>query len=341
MPINKNAIIRYQVLDKCFSDFRHRYYIEDLMEACSEAIYDHTGKGGVSRRQIFDDITFMESSQGWSIPLERLKDGKRTYYRYENRDYTINKRELTDEELNQLRTTIMTLSRYRGLPSSEWLEEVITNLECRFGLKANSRNLIDFDQNKDLKGLEHLSRVIDATINHQCLKIQYHSYRDVHKGWIIHPYYIKQYNNRWFLFGLNDEYETLSNIALDRIVSITEIEMSFKENQTIDFNSYFDNVIGVTIPKDNTSIDVILRFDEQRFPYIVSKPLHRTQRTIDEMNHIISIHVCPNKELESLIFSFGPQVEVISPIALREQIRRKIEESLKKYFPVQKECTEG
>ena len=86
MPINKNAIIRYQVLDKCFSDFRHRYYIEDLIEACSEALYDYTGKGGVGRRQIFDDITFMESSQGWSIPLERLKDGKRTYYRYENRD---------------------------------------------------------------------------------------------------------------------------------------------------------------------------------------------------------------------------------------------------------------
>ena len=341
MPINKNAIIRYQTLDKCFSDFCHRYYIEDLIEACSEAIYEYTGKGGVSRRQIFDDITFMESSQGWSIPLERLKDGKRTYYRYENRDYSINKRELTDEELNQLRTTIMTLSRYRGLPSSEWLEEVITNLECRFGLKANSRYLIDFEQNKDLKGLEHLSRVIDATINHQCLKIQYQSYRDVHKEWIIHPYYIKQYNNRWFLFGLNDEFETLSNIALDRIVSIKELETSFKENQTIDFNSYFDNVIGVTIPKDNIPIDVVLRFDEQRYPYIVSKPLHRTQRIIDEMNHIISIHVCPNKELESLIFSFGPQVEVISPIALREQIRRKIEESLKKYFPVQKECTEG
>jgi predicted DNA-binding transcriptional regulator YafY len=273
--------------------------------------------------------------------LERLKDGKRTYYRYENRDYSINKRELTDEELNQLRTTIMTLSRYRGLPSSEWLEEVITNLECRFGLKANSRNLIDFEQNKDLKGLEHLSRVIDATINHQCLKIQYHSYRDVHKEWIIHPYYIKQYNNRWFLFGLNDEFETLSNIALDRIVSITELETSFKENQTIDFNSYFDNVIGVTIPKDNIPIDVVLRFDEQRYPYIVSKPLHRTQRIIDEMNHIISIHVCPNKELESLIFSFGPQVEVVSPIALREQIKRKIEENLKKYFPVQNGCTEG
>lgn len=341
MPINKNAIIRYQVLDKCFSDFRHRYYIEDLMEACSEAIYEYTGKGGVSRRQIFDDITFMESSQGWSIPLERLKDGKRTYYRYENRDYSINKRELTDEELNQLRTTIMTLSRYRGLPSSEWLEEVISKLECRFGLKGNTNNLIDFDQNKELKGLEYLSLIIDATINHQCLKIRYQSYKGMSNVWVIHPYYIKQYNNRWFLFGMNDEYGNITNVALDRIISIKELEMPFKENVVTDFSTYFNHIIGVTFPKDREPVDVVLQFDEQRYPYIISKPLHHTQRTIDESKHTICIHVCPNKELESLIFSFGPQVEVMSPIYLREQIKEKIEESLKKYFSVQKGCTEG
>ena len=43
MPTNKNAIIRYQALDRCFSDFLHRYYMEDLIEACAEALYQYTG----------------------------------------------------------------------------------------------------------------------------------------------------------------------------------------------------------------------------------------------------------------------------------------------------------
>lgn len=73
MPTNKNAAIRYQTLDKCFRDRRHRYYIEDLIDKCEEAIYYYNGVGEVSRRQIFEDIKFMESETGWSVPLEESK----------------------------------------------------------------------------------------------------------------------------------------------------------------------------------------------------------------------------------------------------------------------------
>ena len=39
MPINKNALLRYQILDRCFSD-RHRYYeIEDLVDKVNFKIY--------------------------------------------------------------------------------------------------------------------------------------------------------------------------------------------------------------------------------------------------------------------------------------------------------------
>jgi hypothetical protein len=123
MRTNKNAIIRYQTLDKCFRDHRHRYYIEDLIEACDERLCYYNGVGGVSRRQIFEDIKFMESEIGWSIPLERIKDGKRVYYRYEEKDFSINKQPLTDAEAQQLHTLIQSLSRFRGIPSNEWIED--------------------------------------------------------------------------------------------------------------------------------------------------------------------------------------------------------------------------
>ena len=90
MSTNKNAAIRYQALDKCFRDHRHRYYIDDLIDACEEALDYYNGIGGVSRRQIFEDIKFMESETGWNIPLERKKDGKKVYYRYKKSDFSIN-----------------------------------------------------------------------------------------------------------------------------------------------------------------------------------------------------------------------------------------------------------
>jgi len=342
MPQNKNAVIRYQALDRCFSDFRHRYYMDDLIDACAEALMEYTGYDSVSRRTVFEDITFMESEQGWRIPLDRLKDGKKVYYRYKYRDFSINKQELTADELSQLRTTILLISRYRGLPSNEWLEEVISNLEYRFHLKPNSENVLSFEQNQSLKGIEHLSPLIDATIYHQTLQITYRSFAERESVWTIYPYYLKQYNNRWFLFGLNATYNSISNLPLDRIEKIEHTDLPFLENKDVDFDTYFDDIVGVTKPKPNVSVEtVMLKFDKKRFPYIISKPIHQTQTVVDETNCILSIKVRPNKELEALILSFGAQVEVLSPASLRQQISKKLAENLKFYFPVQLDCTEA
>jgi len=322
MPKNKNAVIRYQVLDRCFSDFRHRYYIDDLIDKCAEALLEYTGYDSVSRRTILSDITFMESEQGWSIPLDRLKDGKRVYYRYKYSDFSINKQELSADELSQLKTTIMTISRYRGLPSNEWLEDVISNLEYRFHLKPNSDNVISFEQNQDLRGIEHLATLIDAATNKQTLSITYRSFDEKERVWTIYPYFLKQYNNRWFLFGLNAGYNLISNLPLDRIEDIKLTDLPFVENKEIDFDTYFDDIVGVT--KVDKKEEVIrMRFDSKRFPYIVSKPIHHTQEVVDEEERIVEIRVRPNRELEALVLSFGPQVEVVSPASFREQISKK------------------
>ena len=344
MPTNKNASIRYQALDKCFRDRRHRYYIDDLIEKCEEALYYYNGVGGVSRRQVFEDIKFMESDTGWSIPLERKKDGKKVYYRYEDPDFSINEQPLTDEEAQQLRTVILTLSRFRGLPSNEWIEDVISNLEWRFNLKGKSENIIGFEQNTNLKGLNWLTPILDATSNHQPLKIVYRNYKnsEVEKTLIVHPWYVKQYNNRWFLFALDDQRYYINNLALDRIQSL-EIseETPFMPNENINFEEYFNDVIGVTIPKDDVEkIRIVLKFSSAQFPYITSKPLHPSQEILDGDNCILSIEVRPTYELDQLILSFGPDVEVLEPTEYREYIKRKIVENLQKYIPVQKDCTE-
>lgn len=344
MPTNKNASIRYQALDKCFRDRRHRYYIDDLIEKCEEALYYYNGVGGVSRRQVFEDIKFMESDTGWSIPLERKKDGKKVYYRYEDPDFSINEQPLTDEEAQQLRTVILTLSRFRGLPSNEWIEDVISNLEWRFNLKGKSENIIGFEQNTDLKGLHWLTPILDATSNHQPLKIAYRNYKnsEVEKTMIIHPWYVKQYNNRWFLFGLDDQKYYITNLALDRIQSLEIAEdIPFVPNENIDFEVYFKDVIGVTIPKaDVEKIRIVLQFTKGQFPYITSKPLHPSQEILSDEECKLAIEVRPTYELDQLILSFGPDVEVLEPTEYREYIKRKLADNLQKYLPMQKDCTE-
>ena len=338
MPVNKNAMLRYQVLDRCFSDFSRKYEIDDLLEKVNDALFDLYGTE-VGLRQIRDDIKYMRDSVTYNAPIKAYQyDGKKCYYRYEEDGFSIFKNELSVKEVNELRSTIEMLSKYRGATGNEWLEEVISNLEYRFGVKSNNNNVVSFDQNTQLKGVEFLSALIDSAVNHTPLQIIYRTYSGKGKTSIVHPYHLKQYNNRWFLFGLQEnkgQENYITNMALDRIVSISyPTNIAFVPNTDIDFSTRFKDIVGVTIPKDHPDPEeVLLKFDVDRYPYIVSKPIHPSQKIINEEEHIISIFFRPNKELEAQIFSFGQQVEILEPEWLRNQIAEKIEEIFKKYFP--------
>lgn len=332
MATNKHATIRYQALDRCFSNFSRRYYIDDLIEACNEAIYDFTGiEEGVKRRQVFLDLTFMESSQGWSIPLDRIKDGRKVYYRYEDKNFSINKKPITQSESQQLKETLTMLGRFKGIAQFEWLEEFLSGIEDKFNLNGSNKSHIGFEQNIDLVGASYLTQIFEHIINKEVVAIEYQGFGKPIIQMIIHPYYLKQFNTRWFLFGLNDKYGNISNLPLDRIKSINKVDLRYSENITIDFEEYFDDVIGVTIPTSGVKEKILLQFGKNRFPYVESKPLHQTQKIKSREECIVEIEVIPNKELEALILSFGSQVEVLSPDSLRGCIKQNIEKLNNKY----------
>lgn len=336
MPINKNAFERYQILDQCFANKYKKFDIDRLVDFVSEKLGYN-----ISLRQIREDIANLKMGPYYAPIVATRYDGKKCYYHYSNPDFSIFKNELSSEELTNLRSTIEMLGRYRGIPANAWLEEVISNLEYRFGVKANTENLISFEQNEMLKGLEHLSGLIDATINHHTLELTYHSYGRDNQRITASPYYIKQYNGRWFLFGFNDSKKRIENYALDRIEEYFISEKPFIKNETIDFSSFFDDVIGVSVPYNNVQTEtIILRFSSKRFPYVLSKPIHKSQMVLEEP-YTISIKVKPNRELTQQIFSFIPDIEVLSPQWFREEIVEKIRENLKKYISVQNGCIES
>lgn len=344
MPTNKNAAIRYQTLDKCFRDRRHRYYMEDLIDKCEEAIYYYNGVGGVSRRQIFEDIKFMESETGWSVPLERKQDGRRVYYRYRDPDFTINAQPLTEDEARQLRSVIITLRRFRGLPSNAWVDEVISNLEWRFGLRGKQENMIGFEQNPYLRGLNLLPDIIDAATSHQAVRITYRNYKNCDEEYtvVVHPWYIKQYNNRWFLMAYDAEADRISNYALDRIQNFNvEEDVAYIPNKEVDFEHYFDDVFGVTIPpSDVEKIRVLLQFSKKQYPYIVSKPLHHSQKIVDAENRILAVEVRPTYEFTQLILSFGFDVQVLEPEPFKQEILANLRRNLQNYNEMQIDCTD-
>lgn len=337
MPNNRKAIIRYKVLDKCFCNKYHKFYIEELVDKCNDALYD-AGLEPVSKKQIYDDIKFMKSREGYNAPIVSIQDGRRKYIRYSN-DFSIHETPLTEMEVEQLQTLITSLSRYQGLPYYHWIEELLLNLRYRFGIHRDERDILGFEQNRDLKGLRYLADLINYTIKKQPIKISYHPFGQEICSWTLHPYYLKQYNNRWYLLGENHEFGELSIVALDRVEDVEPANINYIPNRDIDFSSYFHDIIGVSLKKGRESEHIVLKFAPHRLPYVISKPLHTSQYVENEETGIVSIDVIPNKELISEIIWFRDDVEILSPLSLREEVMNIIERMYKKYFGVKNGCT--
>lgn len=332
MSTNKHAIIRYQTLDKCFRNVGRNYAIEDLVEECNKSIYEYTGKEeGIKKRQLYDDIRFMESEQGWSIELKKVKDGRRVFYKYEDSKFSISNQPLNETEANQLREALLTLDRFKGLPQYNWINEINTRLESTFNLKQKNETIISFEQNEYLKGLKYIPVLYNAILYKKVLNIGYKSFNsDEIKSIIISPYYLKQYNMRWFLFGQSDNYETITNLALDRIESIETLKKEYI-NSDIDFNEYFEDIIGVTIQNENV-LNIVLKVDKTLIPYITTKPLHGSQKIYDtENNFEVHLKLIPNYELETMILSFGEKIQVLEPIILVEKLKERINKMKNNY----------
>lgn len=336
MATNKHATIRYNALDKCFNNRGRKYYMEDLIEACNQAIYEFTGKDeGVKRRQIYDDIRFMKSEQGFDAPIESYRDGRKSYHRYSDPDFSINKQEVSPREQQQLNQAIEILSRFEGLPDFEWIQELKVRLDDQVpGVNQKEENtFISFQSNPYLKGMEYFTPLYNAIRHQRVVEIEYQSYKsDEAKIFQLSPYHLKQYNNRWFLFGQSTKYKELTNLALDRIISLKEVNQPFILS-TIDFNTYFEDVVGVTVPDDAKVEKVIFQVDKSLYPYIESKPIHGSQKIKERTDKsiVVELEVMLNYELKALLLSFGEGLTILEPMHLAEKFREIGQHFRKKY----------
>lgn len=335
MATTKNAILRYKVLDRCFRNTGRNYTLDALLSEVNKQLQEYNGpEAKIKRRQLQDDIKFMKSEEGWSIPLKRVQDGYKVYFRYEDSNFSITNEPLSPYEVNTISSALEVLSRFSGAPQFEEIQEVLPILQDRLGLKKQGeREVIGVESNIDLKGLHFLNSIYEAIVKQQVLEVTYQDYNS-EEPYIIqfHPYFLKQFNNRWFAIGRNSQNQvTTWNLAIDRMVSIQNTGEEYIECD-IDWNDHFYEVIGVTIYDDQPLERVVLAFDSSQAPYIETKPLHPSQKIIERTEQlVVEIKVRPNHELRSLLLSFGASVTVCEPIWLADEMRLIVKRMAQNY----------
>lgn len=328
MANTKQYSIRQKVLDKYLQ--KGWYSANELRDYCNKELEENGYKAITSRQTFYDDIGHIESQ--YKIIIEQKKKGRKRLYHYKNNHFSIYKPKLNDKELNSLRQAFEVLNRFKGLPQFEWIAE----FEARFetNIKDDSkRSVIAFQDSTDNTGMEHFTSLFDYIVNKNAIDITYRSFKNKDaEVYSISPYYLKQYNNRWFLIGRTIGFESMGVFALDRIEGIGRSGKAYEESET-DFDEYFKDVIGVSKSKGNEVETVEIWFSNEQLKYVETKPLHKSQKVMQKDNEggVVEINVIINYELEQNLLSFGEKAKVLSPKHLKDKIKYRIAENLKKY----------
>lgn len=290
------------------------YNAKTLIEAIAEKVDQH-----ISDRTLRDDIEDLRN-MGAEIPK-----GKKSY-QYVHPFSFLEK--LDDSYYGSLNEAVALLRQVSKTKEFLGLEDILLRLEQRISLTEAEKNAAIAFEEVELKGKAHLPKLYQAIQNRCFVRVNYEPFGKTNYQRHIFPLLLKEYNNRWFLIGWENGKNDIQNLPLDRIENIHETQENFSYDKYFDWRERFNNMIGITL--EGTLETILLRFSENRFPYVMTKKLHHSQELAGERT--VAIRVYTNRELIARILEFGTDIEVIEP----KDLRQKIAETLRSASAVYK-----
>jgi predicted DNA-binding transcriptional regulator YafY len=347
MPANKNAMTRYKILDELLSSKYHDYSLDDLTEEVSSRLCEiYPASNGVVRRTIEKDIHYLEHEGPFGVEIERYtaagydKEKQRSFakqcLRYSVPSFSIFKKEMSDDEKYLLGEALSLLGQFEGLPNLEGLERL------RLGLKVErtDRKIISLSKNP-LETSNILGELFTAISQKQVIELHYHTFNGPSTilSLNVHPYLLKEYNRRWYLFAAAESDEKFLCFALDRIDSVVPQPSHHYQEYDGDINERFEDIIGVTL-NDGPVLQIVFWVSDKSKDYVETKPLHESQKHIktEIENKLRSKHpilaggrffqidCIENYELIRELSSFGKELIVLQPGVIKDKVARRAAE---------------
>ena len=276
--------------------------------------------------------------------VQSESDRRSLLYRYKESGFSIMPHltgGMTDAEY---RTLAKTVAKFKDLVNPAAYEELRFAILSRVEADYDKGPLIvDYEDNRRLKGREYRSLFYNAIKDKTALQVEYETFKGKRMSFVFHPYLLKQYNERWFAFGLRvDNGELYTSVPLDRLVTAPKGIGNYNGERPVDYMDYFKERVGVSkgysVKKKRHIIIKITDIDA--WGRITTKPLNLSQNNklqpFDKELGFgrISLDVIPNPELYSKILSWGEGVVIESPIDVRDRMLTLINIISEKYSEI-------
>ncbi len=331
MPVNKDAFTRYLLIDQRLNNnMLPPPTLKELTAFVSEKLDKQ-----ISESSIQKDILAMRKDihLGYEAPI--IYDSQAKGYKYEY-EYSINQLPIAENDLQGISMALSLLSRYQDIPDIANMNKLLTTLAQKVNIQKEALtdiNAIEYHKNKYL-GIEYIPIIIEAINDKKILYIEYQRFTsDKIKSHTVHPYFLKEFENRLYLIGLDvriDKDPLVLTFALDRCKDVIISYEKFKEDIP-DRDLYFKDLYGISRVNDKAQ-KIILEVNELQYKYLETNPIHASQKLMQKKDtYVVELKAIINYELQSKILGMKDNVRVIKPISLQKEIISLAEKILKKY----------
>ena len=360
------------------SDRYNKYTCEDLLKKVNERLelagyptiggdqrdYDRYIKSG--KRLIQLDIqALQESPFNMEIDSSEKLYGS-PVYRYADQTQSLFSKPLSDDEKRLLQEVLNTLGQFAGLDSFEWLHDLQEKLNDRKSFGRNefykesmdTRKIISVSSNDYLEGKDYLGTLFALIANKKVVDVEYVPFGEEVRTIRLFPYFLKQYNDRWYLIGTplaTDEFPYREgfyvNLPLDRMEAIHPVEGVPYINCDEYFEERYEDIVGITYIESEPLTPITLAVKDSYTGYVDTKPLHGSQAKFSpekqELLHnkyrsftgytFYGLELKPNREFFNMVYRNGDNILLVSPKSIRDKMVKELEDSLKKLKSVRGE----
>lgn len=271
------------------------------------------------------DIIKTKHRKGYAINEEFFNDGQIQYLW----DSILYNNDLDQKEVNILLTKLQTLSSNKQL--SRIQNQTIRQNDIRnYDLLLNMTTII--------KAINEKKNIYFKYVNYEIKRNKlveisntHGNHQDNKEFYIISPYKLIQNNSKYYVIGYFDKRpDSLSLYRLDRMRLVRNHKSKYFEGEQFDVEQ-IDNPINMYISGEKEDLEI--SFDQSIIKEVVDKfgQDNRVTKDYENRYHLIVKDVLINEGLIGWLMMLQDKITVIKPYSLKENMKERIEKTLKQY----------
>ncbi len=335
MSLNKEAYIRYKIIDGCIRNLQRPFpSMDDLIATCEKKL----GKT-FTVSTIQKDIKTMKEDEGLGFMAPIKFSKSRIGYYYSNSDFSISQIPLQENEIEALKSAgemLQVISGSRvGQSFDAAVSKIMVSLREQPDKKREGLPVVFLEKAPQQTGFEHFEFLRNSIKTQTPISlVYYHFLLGEFSTDIIHPYQLLEFSSHWYIIGYSEERKAMRVCGLDRIFNPIELKLQFNNSKFQEVKKYNEDMYGVKTIAGQKKQKIVFAAAADTANYLKAHPLHHTQNIKWHDTRGIfafSINVIPTYELVRWFFNYSDQVKVLENDFIFNEIKELVNNTLSYY----------